>query len=102
MMNATASGCFVIICTFLEDWKVRHAPVTIDEEPDDWFVEACQMLDYIEYLADLLTVGDLDQWENVVTDLMKEGNIIGLEDLVMRARGEERRTDYAEKINAAS
>ncbi len=97
--------CQRVLCDylhFLEDWKVRHAPATIDEEPDDRFVEACQMLDYIVHLADLLTVGDLEQREAVVMDLMKEGEIIGLEDRVMRARGEERRTDYAEKINAAS
>ena len=97
--------CQRVLCDYLhllEDWKVRHAPATIDEEPDDRFVEACQMLDYIEYLADLLTVGDLEQREAIVMDLMKEGKIIGLEDRVMRARGEERRTDYAEEINAAS
>lgn len=102
MTNATVSGCFVIICTFWRTGRCAHAPATIDEEPDDRFVEACQMLDYIEYLADLLTVGDLEQREAVIMDLMKEGKIIGLEDRVMRARGEERRTDYAEKINAAS
>ena len=97
--------CQRVLCDYLhllEDWKVRHAPATIDEEPDDRFVEACQMLDYIEYLADLLTVGDLDQRETVVTELMKEGKIIGLEDHVTRAREEERRPDYAEEINAAS
>ena len=97
--------CQRVLCDYLhllEDWKVQHAPVTMDEEPDGRFVEACQMLDYIEYLADLLTVGDLEQREAVVMDLMKEGKIIGLEDRVMRARGEERRPDYAEKINAAS
>ena len=68
--------CQRVLCDYLyllEDWKVRHAPATIDEEPDDRFVEACQMLDYIEYLADLLTVGDLEQREAVVMDLMKEG-----------------------------
>ena len=97
--------CQRVLCDYLnllEDWKVRHAPATIDEEPDDRFVEACQMLDYIEYLADLLTVGNLDQRETVVTELMKEGKIIGLEDHVTRAREEERRPDYAEEINAAS
>ena len=94
-----------VLCNYLhilEDWKVQHAPDTMDEEPDDRFVEACQMFDYIEYLADLSTVGDLDQREAVVAELMKEGKIIGLEDRVNRAREEERRLDYAEEIYAAS
>ncbi len=97
--------CQRVLCDYLhllEDWKMRHVPVTMDEEPDDRFVEACQMLDHIEYLADVLTVGDLDQREAVVAEMMKEGKIIGLEDRVLRAREEERRPDYAEEINAAS
>jgi hypothetical protein len=97
--------CQRVLCDYLhllEYWKVQHAPDTMDEEPDDRFVEACQMFDYIEYLVDLLTVGDLDQREAVVAELMKEGKIIGLEDRVNRAREEERRLDYAEEINAAS
>ena len=54
-----------------------------EAEPDDRFVEACQMLDHIEYLADVLTVGDLDQREAVVAEMMKEGKIIGLEDRLL-------------------
>ena len=68
--------CQRVLCDYLhlfEDWKVQHAPDMMDEEPDDRFVEACQKFDYIEYLADLLTVGDLEQREAVVMDLMKEG-----------------------------
>ena len=44
--------CHRVLCDYLhllEDWKVRYAPVTMEDEPDDRFVEACQMLDYIEY-----------------------------------------------------
>ncbi len=97
--------CQRVLCDYLhllEDWKVQYAPVSKDEEPDDYFVEACQRYDYIEYLANLLTVGDLDQRETVVVELMKEGKINGLEERVTRAREEERRSDNAEKINAAS
>ncbi len=81
---------------------MQYAPALMDKEPDDRFVEACQMLDYIEYLADLLTIGDLEQRKPVVIELMKEGKITDLEDRVKRARDEERRPSYAEKINAAS
>ncbi len=44
----------------LEDWKVRYAPKTTDEPYDDRFVEACQMHCHIEYMADVLTVGELN------------------------------------------
>mgnify|MGYP006922405531 CR=1 FL=1 len=47
---------------------------------DDRFVEACQMLDYIEYLADVLTVGDLEERVAVVDELMKEGKIAFIRD----------------------
>lgn len=70
--------CQRVLCDYLhllEDWKVQYAPASMDEEPDDRFVEACQMLSYIEYLADLLTVGDLEQRKAVVMELMKDGKI---------------------------
>lgn len=72
----------------LEDWKVRYAPKTPDEALDDQFVEACQMLDYIEYLVDILTVGDLEERVAVVDKLMKEGKIVFLRDYVVRKRKE--------------
>ncbi len=49
--------CFRVLTDYLhllEDWKVRYAPKTPDDALDDRFVEACQMIDYIEYLADIL------------------------------------------------
>ena len=97
--------CQRVLCDYLhllEDWKVQYAPASMDEEPDDRFVEACQMLVVIEYLADLLTVGDLEQWKAVVMELMKDGKVTGLEDRVSRAREEERRPENAKEINAAS
>ena len=97
--------CQRVLCDYLhllEDWKVQYAPASMNEEPDDRFVEACQMLVVIEYLADLLTVGDLEQRKAVVTELMKDGKITGLEDRVTRAHEEERRLKNAKEINAAS
>ena len=72
----------------LEDWKVRYAPKTPDDVLDDRFVEACQMIEYIEYLADILTVGDLEERVAVVDELMKEGKIAFLRDYVARKRKE--------------
>ena len=83
--------CFRVLTDYLhllEDWKVRFAPKTPDDALDDRFVEACQMLDYIEYLADILTVGNLEERVAVVDELMKEGKIAFLGDYVARKRKE--------------
>ena len=83
--------CFRVLTDYLhllEDWKVRYAPKTPDDALDDRFVEACQMLDYIEYLADILTVGGLEERVAVVDELMKEGKIAFLWDYVERKRKE--------------
>ena len=83
--------CFRVLTDYLhllEDWKVRYAPKTPEDALDDRFVEACQMLDYIEYLADILTVGDLEERVAVVDELMKEGKITFLKDYVTRKRKE--------------
>ena len=83
--------CFRVLTDYLhllEDWKVRYAPKTPDDALDDRFVEACQMLDYIEYLADILTVGNLEERVAVVDELMKEGKIAFLGDYVAQKRKE--------------
>lgn len=83
--------CFRVLMDYLhllEDWKVRYAPKTPDDALDDRFVEACQMLDYIDYMADILTVGDLEERVAVVDELMKEGKIAFLRDYVAWKRKE--------------
>ena len=83
--------CFRVLTDYLhllEDWKVRYAPKTPDDGYDDRFVEACQMIDYIEYLADILTVGGLEERVAVLDELMKEGKIAFLRNYVARKRKE--------------
>ena len=83
--------CFRVLTDYLhllEDWKVRYAPKTPDDALDDRFVEACHMIDYIEYLADILTVGDLEERVAVVDELMKESKIAFLRNYVARKRKE--------------
>lgn len=46
---------------------------------DDRFVEACQMKDYIEYLVDILTTGDLELRVMTTKGLLKDGKITELE-----------------------
>ena len=86
--------CFRVLMDYLhllEDWKVRYAPKTPDDDLDDRFVEACQMIDYIEYLADILTVGDLEERVAVVDELMKNGKITFLQDYTTRKKKEDMR-----------
>ena len=84
--------CFRVLTDYLhllEDWKVRYAPKTPDDDLDDRFVEACQMLDRIEYLTDILTVGYLEERVAVVDELMRDGKIAFLQDYTARKREED-------------
>ena len=83
--------CFRVLTDYLhllEDWKGRYVPKTPDDTLDDRFVEACQMFDYIEYLADILTVGGLEERVAVVDELMKDGKITFLKDYTARKKKE--------------
>ena len=73
----------------LERWKVQHTPKTPEDVLDDRFVEACQMLDYVEYLADLLIAAELEQRVKIVEMLNKNGLIAGLEERLTRLEKEE-------------
>ena len=55
------------------------------EDEDDHFVEACQMLDYIEDLTDILTFAELEVRVKTVDMLQKDGMIDRLEERLKRA-----------------
>lgn len=85
--------CFRVLTDYLhllEDWKVRYAPASPEDELDDRFVEACQMLDRVEYLADILTVGNLEERVAAVDELMKDVRIEFLRDYTARKQKEEK------------
>ena len=93
--------CFRVICDYLhllESWKAQYAPKTPEDVLDDRFVEACQMLDYVEYLADLLIAAELEQRVKIVEMLNKDGLIAGLEERLDRLKKED---NAHEKQNAA-
>lgn len=84
--------CFRALTDYLhllKNWKVRYAPKTPDEKPDNRFVEALQMLCHIEHLIDTLTVGNPEERVAVVDDLMKDGKFELLRDYVVKKRKEE-------------
>ena len=79
--------CFRVLTDYLhllEDWKVRYAPKTPEDTLDDRFVEACQMHCYIEYMADVLTVGDLEERVALVDKLMQDGKNAFLQEYITR------------------
>ena len=83
--------CFRVLMDYLhllEDWRVRYAPRTPDEPYDDRFVEALQMHCHIEYMADVLTVGDLEERVALVDELMKSGKIAFLKEYTARKKKE--------------
>lgn len=79
--------CQRILCDYLhllERWKVQCAPKTPEDTIDDRFVEACQMLDYIEDLTDILTFAELEVRVKTVDMLQKDGMIDRLEERLKR------------------
>ena len=83
--------CQRVLCDYLhllEHWKVQYAPETPEDTLDDRFVEACQMLDYIEDLADILTFAELEVRVKTVDMLQKDGMIDRLEERLKRTEKE--------------
>ncbi len=70
--------CFRVLTDYLhllEDWKVRYAPKTRKMLWMTVLWKACQMHCYIEYMADVLTVGDLEERVALVDKLMQDDKI---------------------------
>ena len=83
--------CQRVLCDYLqllERWKVQCAPKTPEDTVDDRFVEACQMLDYIEDLTDILTFAELEVRVKTVDMLQKDGMIDRLEERLKRTEKE--------------
>ena len=83
--------CQRVLCDYLhllERWKVQYAPNSPDEVLDDRFVEACQMLEHIENLADILAFAELEVRIKTVDMLYKDGTIERLEERLNRLEKE--------------
>lgn len=74
----------------LARWKTEHAPKTPNDPYDDRFVEACQMYDYVAYLADFLCAAELEQRIKAVEELMKDSKIVALKERLNRLKKEDR------------
>lgn len=84
--------CFRVLCDYLhilEEWKIKYAPKTPDDEIDDRFTEACQMLAWIEYLVDILTVSELKVRVEAVKELLSDDKMSDLEKRILQIKEEE-------------
>ncbi len=61
---------------------------TPEDALDDRFVEACQMHCHIEYMADVLTVGDLEERVALVDKLMQDGKSAFLQEYTAQKKKE--------------
>ena len=61
-------------------WQRKYAPRSPDEEPDERYVEACQMLEPMDYMASVLAAGTLEQRIRTVERLMADGKMDQLEE----------------------
>ena len=71
-------------------WQRKYAPRSSDDTLDDRYVEACQMLESMDYLASVLAAGTLEQRIRTVDRLMADGKMDQLEERLNRIKEQER------------
>ena len=71
--------CFRVLMDYLhllEDWKVRYAPKTPDDDLDDRFVEACQMIDYTGCRGGRANEGEQDCFPSELCGTETKGGVV--------------------------
>ena len=93
--------CFSALLEYmklLQEWKLLYAPRTPEDTPHDRFVQACHKLDYVEYLVDLLIMGDSYERTEVIDMMMTDGRLKKLQTYLEKVNKEEkafeRREDF--------
>ena len=83
--------CFQVLSDYfhlLSDWEKRYAPQQPEDEWHPLFVEALQRKSYIEYLLDLLLLGEPEEKKALVSEQRKE--VIKLERRIAEHTAHER------------
>ena len=70
-------------------WQRKYAPQSPDEELDERYVEACQMIEPMDYMASILVAGTLEQRIRAVERLMADGKMDQLDERLTRLTQEE-------------
>ena len=63
----------------LQDWKAHCAPQSPEDAIDPRYAEACHMLERIENMLDILTLGTPKERAEVVADLQKDNRLALME-----------------------
>lgn len=90
--------CFSALLEYyklLQEWKRSYAPMTPEEKWHPHFVEACDRLDYVEYLVDTLIGGDFYERTEVINMMLTDSKLQKLQKHLEKARKEE--TDIGEQ-----
>ena len=94
--------CFSALMEYyklLQKWMVLYAPRAPEDTLHDRFVQACHQLDYVEYLVDLLIMGDSHERTEVIDRMMTDGRLKKLQTYLEKVNKEEkvfeRRNDFA-------
>ncbi|MTQ82546.1 DNA primase [Ruthenibacterium lactatiformans] len=85
--------CFSALLEYmklLQEWKRLYVPRTPEDKHDDRFVEACHNLDYVEYLVDLLIMGDSYERKEVTEMVMTDSKLQKLQKHLKKVRKEEK------------
>ena len=70
-------------------WQRKYAPRSPDDTLDDRYVEACQMLEPMDYMASVLAAGTLEQRIRTVDRLLADGKMDQLEERLNRIKEQE-------------
>ena len=70
-------------------WQRKYAPRSLEDAPDDRYVEACQMLEPMDYMASILAAGTLEQRIHAVDRLLADGKMDQLEERLNRIKEQE-------------
>lgn len=94
--------CFSALLEYmklLQEWRLLYAPRTPEDTPHDRFLQACHKLDYLEYLVDLLIMGDSYERTELIDRMMTDGRLKKLQTYLEKVKKEEkayeRREDFA-------
>ena len=83
--------CFSALMEYyklLQAWMAVYAPRTPEDDVDSRFAEACHWLSYVEYLVDLLIMGDSYERTEVIGMVMTDGKLKKLHEHLKKHRKE--------------
>lgn len=83
--------CFSALMEYyklLQEWMVLYAPRTPEDTPHHRFVQAYHRLPYVEYLVDLLIMGDSYERTEVIDMMMTDSKLNKLQEYLKKQRKE--------------